>query len=118
MQVRFSALASPTDFVNLLRNRKAATWKHKKVQPIVLLSITYRTGKCMSVKSVQFTVAAHIMACRSPKLCKAINLVPVTMLQASLHVIHSKRILDFGEGQLTGLQSLSVAPFAAATSSF
>ena len=27
------------------------------------------------------------------------NLVPVTMLQPSPHVIHFKRILDFGEGQ-------------------
>jgi len=34
----------------------------KKIQPIVLLSITYRAGEDMSVKSVQFTVAAHIMA--------------------------------------------------------
>jgi Rrf2 family protein len=34
----------------------------KKMQPIVLFSITYRTRKDMSVKSVQFTVAAHIMA--------------------------------------------------------
>ncbi len=34
----------------------------KKIQPIVLLSITYCIGEGMSVKSVQFTVAAHIMA--------------------------------------------------------
>jgi Rrf2 family protein len=34
----------------------------KTMQPIVLLSITYRAGEGMSVKSVQFTVAAHIMA--------------------------------------------------------
>jgi Rrf2 family protein len=34
----------------------------KKIQPIVLLSITYCAGAIMSVKSVQFTVAAHIMA--------------------------------------------------------
>src|SRR6267143_5155962 len=34
----------------------------KKIQPIVLLSITYCAGEGMSVKSVQFTVAAHIMA--------------------------------------------------------
>jgi Rrf2 family protein len=34
----------------------------KKMQPIVLLSITYAAGEAMSVKSVQFTVAAHIMA--------------------------------------------------------
>jgi Rrf2 family protein len=33
-----------------------------KIQPIVLLSITYCAGEGMSVKSVQFTVAAHIMA--------------------------------------------------------
>src|SRR6266850_6902326 len=33
-----------------------------KMQPIVLLSITYCAGEGMSVKSVQFTVAAHIMA--------------------------------------------------------
>src|ERR1700719_5012871 len=32
------------------------------MQPIVLLSITYCTGEGMSVKSVQFAVAAHIMA--------------------------------------------------------
>src|SRR5882757_1913954 len=32
------------------------------MQPIVLLSITYCAGEGMSVKSVQFTVAAHIMA--------------------------------------------------------
>src|ERR1700680_909135 len=34
----------------------------KKMQPLVLLSITYCAGERMSVKSVQFTVAAHIMA--------------------------------------------------------
>jgi Rrf2 family protein len=32
------------------------------MQPIVLLNITYSTGEGMSAKSVQFTVAAHIMA--------------------------------------------------------
>src|ERR1700676_1651351 len=37
--------------------------------------------------------------CRSPKLRKAVSLVRVTMLQASPHVRHFKRILDFGEGQ-------------------
>src|ERR1700675_3353722 len=37
--------------------------------------------------------------CRSPKLHKAVSLVRVTMLQASPHVRHFKRILDFGEGQ-------------------
>jgi Rrf2 family protein len=31
------------------------------MQPIVLLNITYSTGEGMSAKSVQFTVAAHIM---------------------------------------------------------
>jgi Rrf2 family protein len=36
--------------------------REKKVQPIVPLSITYCAGEVMSVKSVQFTVAAHIMA--------------------------------------------------------
>jgi Rrf2 family protein len=35
------------------------------MQPIVLLNITYGTGEGMSVKSVQFTVAAHIMAALS-----------------------------------------------------
>src|SRR6266478_490072 len=34
----------------------------KKIQLIVLFSITYCAGEGMSVKSVQFTVAAHIMA--------------------------------------------------------
>jgi Rrf2 family protein len=34
----------------------------KKTQPIVQLSITYSSGGTMSVKNVQFTVAAHIMA--------------------------------------------------------
>jgi Rrf2 family protein len=34
----------------------------KKIQPIVLLSITYCAGEDMSVKSVQFAVATHIMA--------------------------------------------------------
>jgi len=48
--------------VDLFRNRKAGTWEQKKIQPIVLLSITYCAGEDMSVKSVQFTVAAHIMA--------------------------------------------------------
>src|ERR1700681_4304818 len=38
------------------------TSRKKKMQPIVLLSITYCAGEGMSVKSVQFTVAAHIMA--------------------------------------------------------
>jgi Rrf2 family protein len=32
------------------------------MQPIVLLSITYDEGEGMSARSVQFTVAAHIMA--------------------------------------------------------
>src|ERR1700738_1655036 len=36
--------------------------RKNKMQPIVLLSITYCAGEGMSVKSVQFTVAAHIMA--------------------------------------------------------
>src|SRR5260370_12107197 len=36
--------------------------REKKIQPIVPLSITYCSGEGMSVKSVQFTVAAHIMA--------------------------------------------------------
>ena len=34
----------------------------KNMQPIVTLNITYWTGEVVSVKSVQFTVAAHIMA--------------------------------------------------------
>jgi Rrf2 family protein len=34
----------------------------KQIQLIVLLSITYGAGDGMSVKSLQFTVAAHIMA--------------------------------------------------------
>jgi Rrf2 family protein len=34
----------------------------KKAQPIVLVNITYASGETMSVKNVQFTVAAHIMA--------------------------------------------------------
>jgi Rrf2 family protein len=34
----------------------------KKMQPIMLLSITYGAEQAMSVKSVQFTVATHIMA--------------------------------------------------------
>src|SRR5580704_6703383 len=34
----------------------------KKAQPIVLVNITYAGGETMSVKNVQFTVAAHIMA--------------------------------------------------------
>src|SRR5258707_13696387 len=34
----------------------------ERIQPIVLLSITYCAGEGMSVKSVQFAVAAHIMA--------------------------------------------------------
>jgi hypothetical protein len=33
------------------------------------------------------------------KTLQVINLIPVTMLQTSPHVIHLKRILDFGEGQ-------------------
>ena len=32
------------------------------IQPIVLLNITYCAGEGMSARSVQFTVAAHIMA--------------------------------------------------------
>jgi hypothetical protein len=39
-----------------------ATSEEKEIQPIVLLSITYCAGERMSVKSVQFTVAAHVMA--------------------------------------------------------
>ena len=38
--------------------------------------------------------------CRSPELREAINVVCVTMLQNSPHVIHFNRILDFGEGML------------------
>jgi hypothetical protein len=33
------------------------------------------------------------------QICKLLNLVPVTMLQASPHAIHFKRIFNFGEGQ-------------------
>src|SRR5258708_38058294 len=33
---------------------------------------------------------------RSPKLRKAINIVPVTMLQDSPHINHFKHLLDFG----------------------
>src|SRR6266404_6202612 len=36
--------------------------EQEKIQPIVPLSITYCGGEGVSVKSVQFTVAAHIMA--------------------------------------------------------
>jgi hypothetical protein len=38
------------------------TSRKKKMQPIVSLSIPDWAGEGMSVKSVQFTVAAHIMA--------------------------------------------------------
>jgi hypothetical protein len=39
--------------------------------------------------------------CRSPKLRRTLNPVPVTMLQAAPNAIHFKRILNFGEGQGT-----------------
>jgi CheY-like chemotaxis protein len=38
--------------------------------------------------------------CRSPKLRKASNLGRVTMLQSTLHAIHFKHILNFGERQV------------------
>jgi hypothetical protein len=44
-------------------------------------------------------IPPELKRCRSPKLHKAVSLVRVTMLQASPHVRHFKRILDFGEGQ-------------------
>ncbi len=37
--------------------------------------------------------------CRSPKLRTTMNFVHVTMLLASPHAYHFKRILSFGEGQ-------------------
>ena len=37
--------------------------------------------------------------CRSPKLRKALNTGRVTMLQSTLHAIHFKHILNFGEPQ-------------------
>jgi Rrf2 family protein len=37
-------------------------FRAKKVQPIVLLRITYSAGEGMSATNVQFAVAAHIMA--------------------------------------------------------
>src|SRR5882762_6698136 len=37
--------------------------------------------------------------CRSPKLREAVNRVRATMLRVSLHAIHFKHILNFGEGQ-------------------
>jgi hypothetical protein len=54
------------------RNRQWLRWKHIKA------------------------LLAKNACCRSPKLCNAINLVP---LLARPHAIHFKRILDFGEGQ-------------------
>jgi hypothetical protein len=37
--------------------------------------------------------------CRSPRLRKALNLGSITMLQSTLHAIHFKHILNFGERQ-------------------
>ena len=39
------------------------------------------------------------LTCRSPKLRKALNLGRVTMLQSTLHAIHFKHVLNFGERQ-------------------
>ena len=36
--------------------------------------------------------------CHSPKLLQGHKFRPVTMLQARLHAVHFKRVLDFGEG--------------------
>jgi hypothetical protein len=41
-----------------------------------------------------------VIRCPSPKLRKTLNLARVTMLPASLHAIHYKHILNFGEGQV------------------
>jgi len=48
------------------------------------------------------------LTCCSPKLRKAMNVVRVTMLQASPHLSHFKRLLDFGEGQLLVAAATSI----------
>src|ERR1700739_4364288 len=56
--------------------------------------------------------------CPSPELREAINLVRVTMLQASPHVFHSNRIFDFGDGQpVTGQTAFAEVATRAAFSS-
>jgi hypothetical protein len=50
---------------------------------------------------VVLALAWRLVGCPSPKLRKTMILSRVTMLPASLHAIHFKHILNFGEGHLT-----------------
>ncbi len=54
----------------------------------------------LPVSTILTMCSAISVACPSPKLRKTLILARVTMLPASLHAIHFKHILNFGEGHL------------------
>src|SRR5713101_1869480 len=87
------------------------------MQPIVLLSITYCIGEGMSVKSVQFTVAAHIMAAlgyfhgketSSATLADSVNADP-TFVRKSLSKLSKAGLVVTKRGK-GGASVLSRAP--------
>src|ERR1700686_5246083 len=87
------------------------------MEPLVLLSITYCVGEGMSVKSVQFTVAAHIMAALgyfhgeeipSATLAESVNADP-TFVRKSLSKL-SKAGLVLRKRDKSGASALARPP--------
>jgi len=87
------------------------------MQPIVLLSIAYCPGEGMSVKSVQFTVAAHIMAAlgyyhgeeiSSATLADSVNADP-TFVRKSLSKLSKAGLVVTKRGK-SGASVLARAP--------
>src|SRR5713226_5582630 len=94
-----------------------ATSEEKEIQPIVLLSITYCAGERMSVKSVQFTVAAHVMAAlgyfqgeeiSSATLADSVNADP-TFVRKSLSKLSKAGLVVTKRGK-SGASVLSRSP--------
>jgi Rrf2 family protein len=93
------------------------TSRAKKIQPIVLLSITYCAGEGMSVKSVQFAVATHIMAAlgyyqgeeiSSAILAESVNADP-TFVRKSLSKLSKAGLVVTKRGK-SGASMLSRSP--------
>ncbi len=61
--------------------------------------VAIETQLCSNDANVSGRTAAPTYSCPSPKLRKTLIFARVTMLPASLHAIHFKHILNFGEGQ-------------------
>src|SRR5229473_4750272 len=96
---------------------RSSQLSQKKAQPIVLLSITYCAGEGMSVKSVQFTVAAHIMAAlgfrhgeeiSSATLAESVNADP-TFVRKSLSKLSKAGLVVTKRGK-SGASSLTRSP--------